>query len=793
MLNSVLKDFDFPDLPITPFLNQICSELKASPSRFLIVTAETAAGKSTAIPLALFKSFSKKIIMLEPRRIATLSIANRISNLLNEEPGNTVGYRMYLESKISEKTKLEIVTEAILTKKIQNDPLLEDVSVVVLDEFHERSVNADLALAFLKEAMELRDDLFVIIMSATIETKELSEYLGTEQEPAPVFKVPGRKFPVQIEYKGNIPCSKAILNEVNFIKKTDIYRTILVFLPGLAEIKKTQNELSEYNIPSDKTEVFLLHSSISFLEQQKVLSPQTNGKIRIILSSSIAETSITVPGVKTVIDSGFMRINKMNISLGMEHLQTERVSVFSAEQRAGRAGRLAPGKCIRLWNKNDVLAQTSQPEILRADITNIVLECALWGISDEAKLKWLTPPNKAAWNEAKKLLQTLDCISETGIITEKGKAVLKIGLNPRLATVALCGHFKEVLDFSNYAKSSKDVQNKFLKNIERRVNLLPENVKNLNVSKAFAILLGFPDRLAKQTETKGLYQFPNARVAHLKKEIIEKNAILPKWIVAPEVDSGLSEGTIFSYFELTENDALNFLNNHTKTITETYLQDGKVIKNELTVYEKLIISTKKLFPNKEDFALALCNKIKKDGIKEIPLSEEAKSFLIRAKFFFQQKNIQDKTEESFLKENVNDWLLPFLSGNTKLQKETVYNALYWFLNGTEIDKNVPTQILLENGKKQKVIYEWQSLSVKDTKLVIRPVIEVIIQRIFGCYSTPKILGMSVLLKLLSPAKRPLQITEDLENFWVTTWPEICKEMKGRYPKHNWDYRIPPKD
>lgn len=786
MLKKTLEN-----LPIAPYLDEICETLKKSESHFLVLTAETAAGKSTAVPVALLNSFPKKIIMLEPRRIATLSIADRISEILGEQTGKTVGYRMHLESKISDSTRIEILTEAILTKKLQSDPSLEDTSVVILDEFHERSIHADLALAFLKDAMALRDDLFVIVMSATIETKRISEYLGGVQKPASVLKIPGRQFPVQIEYAGYKTPSKAILEQTSLLRKENKFETILVFLPGIAEIRRTQNELSEYNFTPEETEILALHSSISFSEQQKVLAPQPKNKIRIILSSAIAETSITVPGVKTVIDSGWARLNKMNISLGMEHLVTARESIFSAEQRAGRAGRLAPGKCIRLWNKNDVLLQNAPPEILRADITSLVLECALWGVQDESRLSWLDRPNPAAWSEASKLLKEIGCLAESGTITETGKSALKLGLHPRLAIAALYGHPEIALEFSNYSKSSPEIQKRFLQNLEKRLNSLPpqKNRTSEVPSKIAALLAGYPDRLARQTETKGVYQFPNARLAHLKKETIERNAILPEWIVAPEVDSGATEGTIFSYMEVSAQDAEQFLKDRTEIKTEVFFKDGKIFKNELKVYGKIVLSIKKLQPCADDFAAAICTQVKEKGIQALPLSEDSKNLLLRAKFYSQQKNLPDKTEKSFLEKNTDDWLLPFLGGKTSVNEKTVFDGLYYFLNGAEIDKNVPVQITLPNGKKRKILYEQQSSENDRTKSAVRPVLEIIIQQIFGCFETPKILGMPVLLKLLSPARRPLQITDDLENFWISTWPEICREMKGRYPKHNWNYKI----
>lgn len=779
----------FPDLPITPYLEQICSSLKNSDSHFLILTAETAAGKSTLVAPALLEYFSKKILMLEPRRLAVLSIANRISELFNEETGNTVGYTMHLDSKKNKNTRIEILTEAILTRRLQNDPSLEDTNVVIIDEFHERSIHSDLALAFLKEAMALRDDLFVIVMSATIETKKLSEYLGSKDKPTPILKIPGRQFPVSIEYAGQIPITKAITNQLNKEKDS----TILVFLPGIAEIRRCQSELSEYGLPDEDTEVLLLHSSISFSEQKKVLSPQKKGINRIILSSTIAETSLTVPGVKTVIDSGLSRINKMNISLGMESLETEKESIFSAEQRAGRAGRLGPGKCIRLWNKNDVLLENTQAEILRTDITNLVLECAQWGIQDLSKIDWLDKPNQGAWNEAVKLLQKLGFLNAENFITEYGKAGLKLGLHPRLAKTALCGYPELALEYSNYSKISPEIQKKFLTDLINRLNNIPDSAKTKESSKATALLAGFPDRLAKNTEVKGLYQFPNGRIAHLEKQIIETNALLPKWIIATEINAGEKEGCIHSFMPLAEMEALEWLTNHTKTITELSFENNKILKEEQIVYGKIILSRKKLPSSPEDFANAICVQVQKKGFDSLPINDEIKTLLLRSAFFSQQNNTENKSSKDYLQTTVNDWLLPFLAGKTNIQSSTVYEALYWFLNGNTLDKEVPLQITLPNGKKRKISYEWQTLKEENNKKVIRPVLEIIIQQIFACFETPKILGMPVLLKLLSPARRPLQITDDLANFWTSTWPEICKEMKGRYPKHNWDYKTAEKE
>ncbi|MBR4598886.1 MAG: ATP-dependent RNA helicase, partial [Treponema sp.] len=634
---------ELSNLPIFPYLDQICENLKSSESRFLVLTAETAAGKSTAVPLALLEGFDGKILMLEPRRLAASAIADRLSDLLGEETGGTVGYRLHLDSKVSASTRLEVITEAILTRRLQADPLLEDVNVIVLDEFHERSIHSDLALAFLKETMLLRDDLFVIVMSATIDYCSIAEYLGSKEKLVPVMQIPGRQFPVDIEYKPNLSVAKAIFEELKKaapygltgLKTNDSYTTpskqkqhlferhnspdcdkkcrsdtILAFLPGIYEIRKTKSELEDYLSEADiDCEILILHSSVSLSEQRKVLRPcSSDSPRRVILSSAIAETSLTVPGVTIVVDSGLCRVNKMNVALGMEHLVTENESLFSAEQRAGRAGRVSAGRCVRLWGQHDVRLEQNQPEILRADLTGLVLECAQWGAGEIEKLDWLTVPSESAWNAAKFLLENLDCLEshedsngkKSAKITEKGKAVLRLGLHPRLACVALAGGAESVLPFSEYAEAAPERQKIFLDDLKRRLkdcrfkanemlfadsslgknchaDSAPhgcgENAYELKDPRRDFLFEGFPDRLARLSpETlpnsdRAEYQFPSGRKAWLSRELLSQARIpsFPAWLVAPEVDAGERTGKIYSFEAISDGQAEVFLKKHAKS------------------------------------------------------------------------------------------------------------------------------------------------------------------------------------------------------------------------------------
>lgn len=847
------------NLPIYSHLEEICRALKASPSRFLILTAETGAGKSTAVPLALLEEFPKKILMLQPRRLAAVNVASRVAELLGERVGQTAGYKVFLENKTSESTRLEVMTEAILTRRLQADPSLEDASVVVLDEFHERSINADLALAFLKEAMQLRDDLFVIIMSATIDARRIARFCGTvgatETEsktgnaaqtanggkaknagqseadskaikPAPVLEIPGRTFPVQFFYKPELSVAAAVRWTLSGLAadadgksktagaaETDCKtktagatgtcstpktagRSILVFLPGIYEINKTFSELS--GLASDAAQIGgapavqieRLHSSVSFDEQKKILSPAASDITRVILSSSIAETSLTIPDVVCVIDSGLSRVSVMDNNVGATRLVTMPESEFSAAQRSGRAGRTQEGVCVRLWSQNEPRSKNQIPEILRSDLSELLLECAEWGSQDPAALEWLDPPASSSWETARELLRLLNCLDKNGQITQLGRAALRLGIGPRLGCAAIYGGAAFVLPYSQYKDSAPALQKKFVLNLERRLEEAGAQIAGLQKIPD-PLLAGFPDRLAHRTADAGVYQFPSGRLAALKDY---KGGLGPEWIVAVEADAGSSQGAIYSYKALDSVQLEEWILSRAQKKVVCDFENGKVVKTEFTQYGKIILNQKALKAEDEDIKSALCYSVQKNGFDSLPLDERTKSFLVKRKFYEQNIGANDavgagslrlandskRFDKTWLSQNADEWLAPFLTGN-KISAQNVYDALYYFYDGAAVEKNVPSKLELQTGRAVKVVY------VDGEKVV--PTIEIIIQQIFGCFETPKVMGVPVLLKLLSPARRPLQITSDLENFWQNTWPEICKEMKGRYPKHNWDYRV----
>ncbi len=826
------------DFPITPHLDQICSSLRSSSSRFLVLTAETAAGKSTVLPLALLDHFPGKMIMTEPRRLAVLGVANRLSDLSGD---GAIGYKIHLESHISSETRLEVVTEAILVRQLQEDPALEGYNLVVLDEFHERSVNTDLALAFLKEAMQLRDDLFVIVMSATIDTARLQKYLD-----APVMKIPGRQYPVKMLYEPEKSLVSLVYQALRLAEGASVARgragaggdvstsgesltgNVLVFLPGISDIRKAQEALLDTGDfgPESDIELCILHSSVSLEEQKRVIA--SSGKRRVILSSAIAETSLTVPGVTCVIDSGLARVNRLDLNTGMEKLATEPESEFSAEQRAGRAGRLGPGTCIRMWAQADPRAKNLPPEILRTDLVPLVLECSERGVYSADGVDWLDGPSAAAWRASCQLLQRLDMVRPDGRITGRGRAALHLGVHPRLAGIALAAWEADeqlgeqarrlLVKFSQYSRSAPELQRRFIADMERRLKKHAPHGNPGNpaapgqptptstapganpaakaIDSELLILSGYPDRLAKRLSAPGAdpaeYQFAGGRKAlFYTRTEGSRTRNAPEWLVAPEVMTTQNGVVIFEFEELSTPKITEFLENHAEIRTICKFSDGKIQKTENKCFGEIVLSSKKIPSSPEDLAQAWLTEIEEKGIACLPLDAKTESLLLRAQYVTQQlasvpSDAQTKStpvptsNPDQLAASAREWLLPFLSGATTLTPAIVHDALYWYLNGAEIDRLAPEQITLENGRRVRVHYERQA--------EIRPIIEIIIQRIFGCFTTPVICGKKVLLRLLSPASRPLQVTDDLENFWTGAWVEICKEMKGRYPKHNWNYQ-----
>ena len=790
-------------LPICPYLEKIVDALLLSRSRFLVLTAETAAGKSTAVPVAFLGRVPGKIVMLEPRRLATIAIADRIASVLGERAGETAGYRVHLDSKVGPATKIEIITEAILTRRIQGDPSLEGISVVILDEFHERSVHTDLALALLKDIMNLREDLYVIVMSATIDTGKIAAFLG-----APVLSVPGRRFPVSISHAADL----ASRSDMSIAEKTArvISRclesgggSILAFLPGLYEISRTRELLEGLG-----SEVLVLHSSVPLAEQRKVLSsPDSSDSSasvrRVILSSSIAETSLTVPGVSVVIDSGLSRTVRFNVAVGMDRLVTETESEFQATQRAGRAGRLGPGSCIRLWTERDVRVSETPPEITRTDIVPLVLECALWGVQTVDGLDWLDPPNEGSWQTARELLSSIGALGDDGLITAKGRALASLGVHPRIGSVALAGEVGLAAKYGVYTDNPRE-RERFRADLERRVSSAvrdPSAWRGMDASEELsgpmALLEGFPDRIARH-QSDGIYQFPSGRLAALPPDVRKNTARPPEWIVAPDVDAGERTGRIYAFEILPEAEAQAWLDRHAaRGFGDFFL--GRFVdpgwKAHQNAQDHVRENSAFRAPRRNGFSRFSRRRVRVDSQGGSLVASVVRRFRI----IFDPRAVcaedcarnaksgskriisaESAASESSLLDSLEDWLVPFLPASGVISESLLLDALRYRLDGSFVDREAPSRITLPNGLSRPLSYE--ELVPGEGPV---PVLETRLQDLYGCADTPRVAGTPVLLRLLSPAHRPMQTTRDLAGFWKGSWQEVRKDMRGRYPKHDW--------
>jgi ATP-dependent helicase HrpB len=586
-------DLSATGLPLVPFLPRIDEALERH--RLCVLTAEPGAGKSTLVPAYLLDRpwlAGRKIRMLEPRRLAAAAVAARISELLGEPLGRRAGYRVRSAVRVGPETRLEVITEALLARALEADPLLADTGLVILDEFHERSIHADLALALLLETRRARPDLALLLMSATLDADRVATFISADDPagPAPVIECPGRVFPVETSYR---PLAASTRWEVEFADLVggllpNADGDVLAFLPGVREIERVGTRLAAQ--PAAATagiEVFPLHGSLPLDRQQAVLRPRDPGPgQRVVLATSIAETSLTVPGIRLVVDAGWARTAELHHATGLERLVTARVSASSADQRRGRAGRLCPGRCVRAWKENEPLPGRPVPEILRTDLSGLVLECALWGAREAGNLRWLDPPPPASWVTARELDRMLGLIDDEGLPTESGRAAARLGLAPRLAVLVLEGiragdaeaaaEAAALLEERDGSGLGRDPD--FTARIERlhagggspawQRAVIEETRRILSRAgspagrpaqpapgggasggraagrsldaRALGVHLGraFPDRIARR-EHDGSYRFVTGRVARYPGD-----ARGPVWLVAPDADAGEITGTI---------------------------------------------------------------------------------------------------------------------------------------------------------------------------------------------------------------------------------------------------------
>jgi ATP-dependent helicase HrpB len=806
-----------PHLPIQTVLPVLHNHLEKHSS--VILAAEPGSGKTTIIPLTLLdKNWLKdqKIIMLEPRRLAARMAARRMSELADDTPGGLIGYRIRFDTQISAQTKIEVVTEGVFTRMIQKDPELNGIGLIIFDEFHVRSINSDLALAFCLDIQELRDNLKILVMSATMDSARVSELMNK----APVITGQGRCFPVETIYLSRPSKDYLVPRTVKSIyhAMAQHHGDILVFLPGAGEIKAVQRQLEGdfHCLP--------LYGELPRQKQDMVFA--NSNKRRIILATPIAETSLTIEGVSVVIDSGLMKIPKFSSANGLTALHTVSISKASAEQRAGRAGRLGPGVCYRLWTKNEhhSMADYLPPEISGADLSPLLLEILQWGVKDPSELSWLDPPGHGQVERARSLLIQLKAIDSRGNLTSRGKEIASLPLHPRLGLMLLRGRETEQTTLA--CRLAALLQNRDLfpgrddaksTDIEERLDILrlfdrkENNIikargvdpslchRILREAKQYQKLLGtkqqkqdfheagnllavaYPDRIAQKRPGSSQHLLSSGSGVVLPPHDPLQRA---DFLVAANAHDGKQRGRIFLAAALTLEEILS---HHAHLLTKedrVDWQNSKVEAVSVLSLGKLEIKREKLHHiSPEKIRRCLVEGIQENGIN--CLNWNKKSRELQAKMETAH-GISPEKWPDISDETLNDdlsWLEPYLDAISSLKQLVridIYSVLLSRLSWKdqqELDHLLPSHFQAPSGSRIKLQYSPGEA----------PVLAVRIQEMFGVTVTPSVFNgkIPVTVHLLSPARRPVQVTADLASFWKNTYPEVKKELAGRYPKHFW--------
>ena len=812
-------------LPIHEVLDDVKNVLKAHST--LILQAPPGAGKSTVVPISLLDESwlkDKIIIMLEPRRVAARMVATQMSRLLGEEVGQSVGYQVKMNSCYTNKTKILVVTEAILVRRLQANQTLDDVAMVIFDEFHERSIHTDLSLALSLQVQELlRDDLKILIMSATLNSEEISKLLGD----VPVITSKGKNYEVETTYldiKTKQPDFKAInsvlLNTtLKAAKEND--GDILIFLAGVKEIKNLQTSLVNSSLSKDIL-VLPLYSVLSKKEQDMAILKSQ--KRKIILSTNIAQTSLTIEGVKVVIDSGLEKLSRYNYANAMDHLELAFISKDSAVQRAGRAGRLSHGKCYRIWHEHKILQQSTKPEILRTDLSSLLLDLALWGVDDFGELKWLDIPHVKILEETKEVLKELSMLDDSFKITDFGRDALSLGLHPRFAYMILKANdlgfayeacllaslLSEKDIFSNSQRDSdiysrfthlyeKDFESAYInrhraKEARTQADFFYNKLKSIKkVAKknseidqemlSVLLLFAYPDRLAKQRiKDDNKYKLSNGKgaILHGEDTLFNQEFLVAANLQANDRDSFINLALTIS-LEKIEKYFSSFIKNEESI---TYNKEaGKFDMRESSYFLKLQLHSKPIqAPKNQNFKKLLLDLVKKEGLELLSWNKKAISLKARVNFLNYHTEFKNFSDDALLN-TLDIWLEPYLEGVTTikaLEDLNVYNMLLSFLSWEDqqlLDTLAPPSVKVPSGSNIYIDYEDYE----------KPSMKVKIQEVFGLHETPKVLNNTLALQihLLTPAMTPMQITYDLKSFWENSYSEVRKEIRGKYKRHYW--------
>lgn len=820
-------------LPIEDVLSDLRQALIRSPNGLL--TAPPGAGKTTRVPLALLDApwlQGKKLLMLEPRRLATRAAAQRMATTLNQRPGDTIGYRMRLDTKIGPKTRIEVVTEGILTRLLQQDPSLNDYGAILFDEFHERSLQADTGLALCLESQRLfRPDLRLLVMSATLDCGPVSELLGN----APVVTCEGRMFPVETRYLDE-PLTGYLDTTVTLTIRRALAQeqgSLLVFLPGMAEIRRVERQLLEVHLGST-IQIAPLHGDLPQDAQDAAIAPALPGTRKIVLATSIAETSLTIDGVRVVIDAGLLRVPRFDPRSGLTRLETIRVTQDSAEQRRGRAGRLEPGVCYRIWTEREqaALAARRPPEMLDADLASLVLELALWGTTDPSTLSWLTMPPPGSLAQATELLIRLGALDTSGHITGHGRQMAELALHPRLSHMLLKAGLLGLTDLAcdlaallgerdllrgPTGRQQADLRTRLDvlyghhdhasgitvdRGVYHRVTstatmwrqqlarhtATPVAQKNRDQQGVGSLLaLAYPDRIAqRQSGTAPRYLLANGRGAHFTTPDLLGSE---PYLAIAELDDAAQWARIELAAPVSQREI------------ETLYAD-QIVETEAVTWDErtqavqalrqrrlggLILSQQNLSkPDPSLIATALLQGVRQAGLHTLAWTPELRQWQARVQFLKRTDGPDspwpDLTDDSLL-QTLDQWLGPYLQGITTVDRvkrmqldQPLHALLSWDLQ-RQLGRLAPTHLAVPSGSNIRVDYENTDV----------PILAVRLQELFGCKETPRVAGgkVPVMLHLLSPAKRPVQVTTDLASFWATAYQEVRKELRGRYPKHAW--------
>ncbi|WP_266171022.1 ATP-dependent helicase HrpB [Dyella subtropica] len=817
-----------PAFPITPLLPDICASLAAQMR--LVLEAPPGAGKTTQVPLALLGQAwleGNKILMLEPRRIAARAAAQFMSRQLGEEVGQTVGYRIRFESKVSAATRVEVVTEGILTRLIQDDPELTGIGAILFDEFHERHLAGDLGAALALDVQAtLRPELRIVVMSATLDGERIAQWLD-----APRISSPGRSFPVRIEYPP-ARTQESVEHHLARIARQALEENdgdVLAFLPGRREIARADAVLAQ-TLQRDDVEVVELHGELSLAEQQSALSPAEPGMRRIVLATNVAESSVTLPGIRSVVDSGLAREPRFDPNSGFTRLETVTISQASADQRTGRAGRVAEGTAYRLWPQSKRLDPARTAEIAQAELSGLALELAAWGVTatSSAGLPWLDAPPSGALAQARELLATLGALDASGRITMLGRRMLELGATPRLGAAAMRAPAELhalVADLLALMEARSPLRGEQARSDDFRARVTALHAwrdrrtagarggadagalaaieqaskgwrRRLDIRTAASgvpdshavgdlLLHAFPDRVARRDDNNPLrYTLANGRGARLH----ENTALHGEpWLVALDLRFEARDSLILAAAPLDprvlERDyATQF---RRERVLRWNDERNAVEAFEEQRYAAIVLSRRSVPVQPEDALPALLAAIRAKGLDVLPWSENARRLRARMqalRVWMPELGLPDIADDALL-DTLESWLGPYLNGKRRLdalsaeELSQALAALFDYEQRRTLDAQAPESLTVPSGMTRRIEYVAGE----------PPVLALKLQELFGLADTPRVGGgrIPVTLHLLSPAGRPIQVTQDLKGFWERTYPEVKKELKGRYPRHPW--------